>query len=121
MKTGKEWLPAASGGRKARIAMLNDRLRMHGLGGKVMVTRGIAALGDEAVRNAVLAMRRHSDWNKGNDPHGEHDFGTIALEGGQKAFFKIDYYDARMEYGSDDPADPEKTVRVLTLMLAEEY
>jgi Protein of unknown function (DUF3768) len=55
-----------------------------------------------------------------NDPHGEHDFGHFEIAG-QKFFWKIDYYDAAMEFGSEDPADPTKTTRVLTIMLASEY
>jgi hypothetical protein len=55
-----------------------------------------------------------------NDPHKEHDFGNFTLVG-RKFFFKLDYYDLAMEFGSEDPADPSKTTRVLTIMLAEEY
>lgn len=55
-----------------------------------------------------------------NDPHGEHDFGSVEFLG-RKFFWKLDYYDAAMEFGSDDPADLAKTTRVLTVMLAEEY
>src|SRR3954454_7957641 len=50
----------------------------------------------------------------------EHDFGNFSLAG-RKFFFKIDYFDVSMEFGSEDPADPAKTTRVLTIMLAEEY
>lgn len=112
---------SAANERKNRIAMLNDHFRMTGIGGKTVMTRGIANLGEEMVANVINAMREYSDWSPDNDPYGQHDFGVIKLAELQKVFFKIDYYDARMEYGSDDPSDPEKTTRVLTLMLAEEY
>jgi hypothetical protein len=55
-----------------------------------------------------------------NDPWGEHDFGSLEYEG-QTFFWKIDYYDPALKWGSEDPADPHKTVRVLTVMLADEY
>ena len=38
-----------------------------------------------------------------------------------KYFWKIDYYDANLEYGSDDPANDAVTTRVLTIMEASEY
>ena len=40
---------------------------------------------------------------------------------GQRIFWKIDYYDRSLSQGSEDPADPKQTVRVLTIMLADEY
>ena len=55
-----------------------------------------------------------------NDPHGEHDFGAFDFKD-ERIFWKIDYYDAACEYGCEDPADPSKTTRVLTIMLASEY
>jgi hypothetical protein len=55
-----------------------------------------------------------------NDPHREHDFGNFEVAG-WKFFWKIDYYDANVEFGSEDPADPKITTRVLTIMLATEY
>jgi hypothetical protein len=51
---------------------------------------------------------------------GEHDFGSFEV-GHRKLFWKIDYYDPTLAFGSDDPSDPAKTARVLTIMLAEEY
>ena len=61
------------------------------------------------------------DFNADNDPHREHDFGSFELNG-DKLFWKIDYYSTDdPDLGSEDPSDPAKTERVLTVMLAEEY
>jgi hypothetical protein len=65
-------------------------------------------------------VRTFEAFNADNDPHGEHDFGNFEI-GSRKLFWKIDQYDAAMEFGSEDPADPSKTIRVLTIMLASEY
>ena len=40
---------------------------------------------------------------------------------GQRIFWKIDHYDRALTYGSENAADPQQTVRVLTIMLASEY
>ena len=42
-------------------------------------------------------------------------------ESGERFFFKIDYYAPDMRHGSDDPADPARTRRVLTIGLAADY
>jgi hypothetical protein len=38
-----------------------------------------------------------------------------------KYFCKIDYYDADGVYGSENPADPAVTTRLLTIIRADEY
>jgi hypothetical protein len=48
------------------------------------------------------------------------DFGSFEIAA-VSYFFKIDYYATDMEGGSENPADPDKTVRVLTIMRADEY
>ena len=104
-----------------RICALNDAFRRSLSGGGTrLMTAGIAALPapDQA---AILAkVMRHDDFTEDNDPHGEHDFGAFD-HAGKHVFWKIDCYDSSMEFGSEDPADPAKTTRVLTIMLAEEY
>ena len=104
----------------AKIRELNDRFRTTMTGGRVMMTAGVDALPPDVKAMVIRRVATFSDFNADNDPHEEHDFGSFTLSG-RKFFFKLDYYDLAMEFGSEDPADPSKTTRVLTIMLAEEY
>lgn len=103
-----------------RIRDLNDAFRHTFGGGKVRMTSGVDELPDCVKADALVQVSRFSAFTAENDPHGEHDFGSFTLVS-RKFFWKIDYYDKEMRHGSEDPADPEITTRVLTLMLAEEY
>ncbi len=104
-----------------KIAQLNDLCRTAmGVAGKLVQTRGICDLPPEeqsAIREKVEIF---ADFTEDNDPHKERDFGAFEHKG-QKIFWKIDYYDRTLTKGSEDPADPKQTCRVLTILLAEEY
>ena len=106
--------------KRARIAELNDQFRRTLVGGRVMMTAGVSARGTEFVAKVVAAMQAFTNFDRDNDPHHEHYFGAFEVED-HRLFFKIDYYAPDMQHGSEDPTDPAKTARVLTLMLAEEY
>jgi hypothetical protein len=99
---------------------LNDLFRTTFIGGRVLITEGVTALGQEFTSACVEAVQRFTAFGSDNDPHGEHDFGAIDIKG-HRTFWKIDYYDRACLYGSEDPADPRQTTRVLTIMLASEY
>jgi hypothetical protein len=103
-----------------RIRELNDQLRKTFTGGRVVTTARVAVLPEEVKTQVLENVRAFDDFTEDNDPHGKHDFGGFAIDG-QQFFWKIDYYDERMKWGSDDPSDPTKTTRVLTIMLSEEY
>ena len=108
-------------GNTQKIRELNDRFRRSlGGAGKRLMTAGIVAL---PLRDQAAILKRvleFEDFNEGNDPHGEHDFGAFDYER-LRIFWKIDYYDQAVDLESDEPPGPEDLVRVLTVMLAEEY
>jgi hypothetical protein len=111
----------------ARIRELNDALRTCAdpilrlvINGQLVITRGVAARGDDFFKRAVAAVRAFDNFTPDNDPHGEHDFAFLHVDG-VKIFFKVDYYDAELEWHSPDASDPGVTRRVLTIALAEEY
>ena len=99
---------------------MNDELRQNLQTGIAVITPGIAALGNEAVKRIVKTVAAYDNFCHANDPHEEHNFGMFEVNG-QKIMFKIDYYDPTLSIHSADPADPNVTERVITIMLAEEY
>jgi hypothetical protein len=103
-----------------RIRQLNDGFRTTYIGGRVMLTRGFIALAATTKARVLEAIKTFNAWDAGNDPYGEHDFMSVEVDG-EKIFAKIDYYSPDMESASGDPADPNNTTRVLTIMCADEY
>ncbi|TQM89738.1 DUF3768 domain-containing protein [Roseinatronobacter monicus] len=113
--------------RAAIIAKQNDAFRaMMPLGGhktylgQTVTTRAVAAKGFDFLLNAQIAVAAFNDFNEENDPYGDHTFGVVTVSG-ERLFWKIDLYDLNFEYGSDQPENPERTRRVLTIMLPSDY
>lgn len=102
------------------IAALNDRLRIQSMGGRIMLTQSVVGLNDIKRAQVLRAIRTFSDFNDGNNPHGERDFVAVEVCG-ETYFCKIDYCAPDMEHGSEDPSDPKKTVRVMTIMHSSDY
>tara|TARA_A100001391_G_scaffold95213_1_gene63046 strand:+ start:11383 stop:11766 length:384 start_codon:yes stop_codon:yes gene_type:complete len=120
--------------RSERIAQLNDRARQAiGLTCVAVATEGFRALPDEDQSRVRELVETFDAFTTHNDPYGERDFGAIYRDGNghwkttrparpaETVFWKIDAYDRELRFGSDDPANPAITRRVLTIMLASEY
>jgi Protein of unknown function (DUF3768) len=103
-----------------RIRVLNDNFRSTFLGGQVVMSVGVVDLPMGVRAQAVVKVQNFAEFNEGNDPYGEHDFGSFKIAG-ETFFWKIDYHNKQMTGESEDPSDPEETARVLTIMLAGEY
>ena len=112
--------PEEEGRRADKIRSLNDTFRKTMVGGTVVVTAGIMALDPTMQQKIIDAVKVFDAFTEDNDPWGEHDMGAFEVDG-HRVFFKLDYYDLTRSRHSDDPTDPSKTERVLTIMLAEEY
>jgi hypothetical protein len=107
------------------IRHLNDRFRGGDttIPGRLMFTRGLVDLIEEthkAPEDVIHLVRRFDAFSEDNDPYHQHDFGSFDFAG-ERCFWKIDYYSPDLRWGSEDPADPAQTIRVLTVLLASEY
>ena len=118
--------------RAQKIAYLNDKLRSQVIyldlknrtweceDGTIVLTDAVAGLPSFEIGEILFKVATFKNFDEGNDPYREHDFGSFTCNH-EKNFFKIDYYDKSYHYISDDPTDPKKTNRVMTVMLREEY
>lgn len=113
----------------AELAAQNDEFRRQ-LGtigmlisrqGRYVITQGIDNLPTDTKFEIFEKVRTFDEFNKDNDPFGDHYFGAFDQGQWGKIFWQIDCYDPEYQFGSEDPLDPEKTRRVLTVMLAGEY
>ncbi|NSX84344.1 DUF3768 domain-containing protein [Agrobacterium tumefaciens] len=116
----KQNISEDAAGRAAAIRDKNDAFRKSFSSGRVLLTPGVTNLSDEQRRAVIVAVQKFDDFSSDNDPYGEHDFGAVPLEDAV-FFWKIDYYDLDLQFGSSDPADDDVTCRVLTVMRADEY
>jgi len=122
--------------RSERIARLNDRARQAmGLACVAVATEGFRSLPEGEQSRVRELLETYDAFTPDNDPYGERNFGAIyrdadgrwstgyPVQGNptEKVFWKIDAYDRALRFGSEDPANPAVTLRVLTIMLASEY
>ncbi|MDP1592265.1 MAG: DUF3768 domain-containing protein [Prosthecobacter sp.] len=108
-----------------RIRELNDAFRTGQRPelGQIVITPGVrelVAAWPLGIVSVYEAVKSFDAFDTDNDPHHEHDFGAFE-HAGATLFFKIDYCDEKLKHGSDDPANPHITKRVLTIMRADEY
>jgi hypothetical protein len=100
---------------RSRVIELNDQLRTTFKGGRVQMTRGFYDLDDRLRGRALFAMSRYRKFDSDN----EHDSGVFIFAG--YAFeWQIEYRNSDGTGISPDPADPQKTLRVLTLYAASD-
>lgn len=116
---------------------LNEEARSNpGIACRANIAIGIQSLSEDDRTGAMAQIIAFTNFTGENDPHGEQDFGAVyKLESGewtqerpnedrdilQTVFWKIDYYDHALEFGSEAPWDATKTTRVMTIMLSNEY
>lgn len=95
---------------RATIVALNDQLRTTFKGGRVQMTPSVYQLDDRLRGRALLVLARYNKFH----PDSEHDWGTFIFAGFSFEW-RIEYRAKDGTGRSHDPADPDKTFRVLTL------
>ena len=69
----------------------------------------------------IAAIKAFDAFTNDIDPHNEHDMVRVTVDV-VIVWAKIDYFSSDdPDLGSEDPANPTKTERVMTVLLPEEY
>jgi Protein of unknown function (DUF3768) len=101
--------------KRARIIELNDQLRTTFKGGRAQMTPVVYNLDAQLRGRALWAMARSNKFDNTSD----HDWGVMIFAG--YAFeWRIEYRAANGTGISPDPADPAKTLRILTLYAVDD-
>jgi Protein of unknown function (DUF3768) len=67
----------------SEIRSLNDAFRRTQRGGRIFVTAGVKALGQQRVDALMWQVSEFTAFDEANDPYAEHDFGSFE-DGGEK-------------------------------------
>ena len=103
-----------------KIAALNDMLRQSQLTGQIVLSQGVQSLNKDLRQRILNGVKTYNAFAPQNDAHKERDFGAFSYEE-HDIFWVIDCYDENSQYLSEDPADLNRTKRVLRIMLVDEY
>jgi hypothetical protein len=99
------------------LAILNDDLRQHLYDRGILLTPGVAVLGEEAIARLAEATTAFDDFHDGSQSEQSYKFGVLDLNG-TPVVFKFDYYKDRNSHSTDLAS--AATERIITIMLANE-
>ena len=101
--------------RRARIIDLNDQLRTTFKGGQVRMMPSVYQLDARLCGRALCVMARSPKF----DHRGDHDWGHFVFAG-YMFEWRVEYRSKDSDGVSSDPADPDQTLRVLTLSAVDD-
>lgn len=108
---------------QARIAALNDQFcRGNRSLGLYSLSPQVEALATDRQQALLEALGKTNCFIDSQAVHADqdHDFGLVSLDE-TDYFWEIDYYNQDLKAVSPDPADPDSTVRVLSVLRTDEY
>ena len=116
---GRQMTPNPPANRPRRIRDLNDAFRSTFTGGIVTLTPGVRALGPAQRQHIIEKVRRFSDFTSDANGQAEHDYGAFSVDNADFCW-RIGYYNRTLDGYSNDPSDPDLTIRIFTIMISED-